>query len=123
MKNLIISGLILIVTKNEEWTFWLLKILIEDTIQNYHTKTMKGLITDIAVLRELLDKRAPEISKHLDQAGMPFPVITTKWFICMFSEVLPVETVLRVWDCLFLEGSKVSEIAHLQQYFGIPNSN
>lgn len=101
------SGLILIVTKNEEWTFWLLKILIEDVIQNYHTKTMRGLITDIAVLRELLDMRAPEISQHLESIGMPFAVVTTKWFICMFAEVLPVETVLRIWDCLFLEGSKV----------------
>lgn len=101
------SGLILIVTKNEEWTFWLLKILIEDITQNYHTKTMRGLIMDIGVLRELVDARAPEICQHLDKHGMPFPVVTTKWFICMFAEVLPVETVLRVWDCLFLEGSKV----------------
>lgn len=105
-------GLILIVTKNEEWTFWLLKILIEDTVQNYHTKTMRGLIIDIGVLRELIDMRAPEICEHLDRVGMPFPVVTTKWFICMFSEVLPVETVLRVWDCLFLEGSKVSDYLH-----------
>lgn len=101
------EGLILIVTKNEEYTFWLLKILIEDITQNYYTKTMRGLITDIAVLRELLDVRAPEISQHLETIGMPFPVITTKWFICMFAEVLPVETVLRIWDCVFFEGSKV----------------
>lgn len=100
-------GLILIVTKNEEWTFWLLKILIEDITQNYHTKTMQGLITDIGVLRELIDLKVPEIGRHLDNIGMPFPVVTTKWLICMFAEVLPVETVLRVWDCLFLEGSKV----------------
>lgn len=97
----------MIVTKNEEWTFWLLKILIEEITQAYHTKTMKGLIADIAVLRELLDQRAPEIGHHLDNIGMPFAVVATKWFICMFAEVLPVETVLRVWDCLFLEGSKV----------------
>lgn len=92
---------------------------------------MRGLIADIGVLRELLDQRAPgkevytqkeffgsdfqnsfflnlELSRHLDKLGMPFAVITTKWFICMFAEVLPIETVLRVWDCLFLEGNKVS---------------
>lgn len=107
LNYLSISGLILIVTKNEEWTFWLLKILIEEITQSYHTKTMKGLIADIAVLRELLDQRAPEIVRHLDDIGMPFAVVTTKWFICMFAEVLPVETVLRIWDCLFLEGNKV----------------
>lgn len=103
----IFKGLILIVTKNEEWTFWLLKILIEEVVQNYHTKTMRGLITDIGVLRELLNTRAPDICQHLDNVGMPFPVVTTKWFICMFAEVFPVETVLRIWDCIFFEGSKV----------------
>ncbi|XP_031635302.1 growth hormone-regulated TBC protein 1-A isoform X2 [Contarinia nasturtii] len=90
-----------------EYTFWLLKILIEDITQNYHTKTMRGLITDIGVLHGLIDVRAPEISQHLETIGMPFPVVTTKWFICMFAEVLPVETVLRIWDCVFFEGSKI----------------
>lgn len=68
---------------------------------------MSGLITDIAVLRELLKERAPDIVDHLDRCGLPFAVVTTKWLVCMFAEVLPIETVLRVWDCLFFEGSKV----------------
>lgn len=103
-----IAGMLLIVTKNEEHTFWLLKILVEKITKSYHTKTMSGCITDIAVLRELLFERSPEICEHLDRCGLPFAVITTKWFVCMFAEVLPIETVLRVWDCLFAEGSKVS---------------
>ena len=35
-----IAGLILIVTKNEPSTFWLLKHLVEDVAPGYHTKTM-----------------------------------------------------------------------------------
>lgn len=81
---------------------------------------MRGLISDINVLRELLDERAPELSRHLDKLCMPFAVITTKWFICMFAEVLPIETVLRVWDCLFLEGSKVTQ-SILQYYSTFSN--
>lgn len=83
-------------------------MLIENTIQAYHTKTMSGLITDIDVLRQLLEVRVPDVCKHLDYCSLPTAVIATKWFICLFAEVLPIETVLRIWDCLFLEGNKVS---------------
>lgn len=69
---------------------------------------MGGLIADIGVLRELLKQRIPDVCQHLDNYGLPCAVITTKWFICLFAEVLPVETVLRIWDCMFAEGYKVS---------------
>lgn len=35
-----IAGLILIVTKNEASTFWLLKHLVENVAPEYHTRTM-----------------------------------------------------------------------------------
>lgn len=109
-----IPGLILIVTKNEEWTFWLLKIIIENIAKSYHTKKMTGLITDIAVLRDLLQSRVPDVCLHIDQCGLPWAVITTKWLICLFAEVLPIETVLRIWDCIFLEGYKVRSLFAIQ---------
>lgn len=31
----------------------------------------------------------------------------TKWLICIFSETLNTETLLRVWDCVFSEGYKI----------------
>lgn len=38
---------------------------------------------------------------------MPWASVCSKWFVCLFSDVLPVETCLRLWDCLFYEGSKI----------------
>jgi len=102
-----IAGLLLLVTKNEEYSFWLLKEVVENIVPSYHTKSMYGLITDVEVLAQLIKQRNPEIHKHIKTVGLPWEVILTKWFICIFAEVLPVETVLRIWDCLFAEGYKI----------------
>ena len=102
-----IAGLIFLVTKNEESTFWLLKVLVENIVPRYHTKTMDNLITDIDVLSEMIRLRLPDVHSHINDLSLPWPVIATKWFICLYAEVLPVETVLRIWDCVFLEGNKI----------------
>lgn len=102
-----IAGLLLLATKSEEVTFWLLKALIENILPKYYVKNMSGLLTDMAVLDELVRIREPAVHRHITRIGMPWAVTTTKWFICIYAEVLPVETVLRIWDCLFNEGSKI----------------
>ncbi|XP_001650538.2 growth hormone-regulated TBC protein 1-A [Aedes aegypti] len=102
-----IAGLILIVTKNEESTFWLLKVLVENIVPLYHTKKMENLITDIDVLSELVRLRVPDVHKHIADLGLPWPVIATKWLICLYAEVVPTETALRIWDCVFREGNKI----------------
>lgn len=102
-----IAGLLLLATKSEEDSFWLLKTLVEKILPQYYIKSMSGLITDLAVLDELILKVDPEVHRHIKYIGMPWAVATTKWFICIYAEVLPTETVLRIWDCLFYEGSKI----------------
>lgn len=102
-----IAGLLLLATKSEEATFWLLKALVEQILPPYYIKSMSGLLTDLSVLDELVLKSEPEIHRHIKAIGMPWAVTTTKWFICLYAEVLPTETVLRIWDCLFYEGSKI----------------
>lgn len=103
-----IAGLILIVTKDEQCTFWLLKHFVENVAPDYHTRNMKGILRDIEVLTELVKMRYPEVNNKIDELGLPWAVIATKWLVCLFAEVLPVETILRVWDVLFAEGFKVN---------------
>ncbi|KAG5897171.1 hypothetical protein JTB14_022534 [Gonioctena quinquepunctata] len=102
-----IAGLLLLATKDEEASFWLLKTLVEQILPQYYIVTMAGLLTDLDVLDELVRKYEPVVHRHIHTIGMPWAMGTTKWFICLFSEVLPTETVLRIWDCLFNEGSKI----------------
>ncbi|XP_059486893.1 growth hormone-regulated TBC protein 1-A [Neocloeon triangulifer] len=102
-----IAGLLLIATGEEETAFWLLKTLIDRSLPGYYNKRMTGIIRDIDVLGELVRLKFPEVHRHVESLNLSWAVITTKWFVCLFAEVLPVETVFRVWDCLFYEGAKI----------------
>ena len=49
----------------------------------------------------------PSLKEHLDKLGCDMFIIAMPWFLCMFARNLPPETTARVWDALFLEGSKI----------------
>ena len=51
--------------------------------------------------------KIPEVSEHVKGLSMPWELVLTKWLMCLFADVLPADTVLRVWDTLMYEGSKI----------------
>ena len=38
--------------------------------------------------------------------GVTWDLVVSRWLLCLFVDVLPIETVLRIWDVLFNEGGK-----------------
>jgi len=102
-----VAGLLLLATREEEATFWLMRALTERILPEYYSPGMPGLLVDMRALAVLARQEVPRLAAHIDRLGIPWALIASKWFICLCSDVLPVETVLRVWDCLFAEGSKV----------------
>lgn len=36
-------------------------------------------------------KKFPDVSQHMTNLDMPWALVVTKWFICLFAEVLPIE--------------------------------
>lgn len=67
-----IAGLLLLVTKDEEKSFWLLKIIVEEHVPNYHTSKMENLLRDLAVFKELVIRRVPEVNRHIENLGIYF---------------------------------------------------
>ncbi|EDV28477.1 Growth hormone-regulated TBC protein 1-A [Trichoplax sp. H2] len=102
-----IAAMLLLVIKDEESTFWLLVALTMNLLPNYYSKGLNDLIVDQAVFDKLLSKKLPDLHAHLKSHGVDVPLFATKWFICLFADVLPSETVLRLWDAFFYEGSKI----------------
>jgi hypothetical protein len=125
----IIAALILeIVDKKEDDALICMIFLIDHILpEGYFTNSMHTLAIDMAVFRELLKAKLPKLWAHLNelQYGGNFTtknqtkqmpstyeppltnVFTMQWFLTLFATCLPKNVLLRVWDCLFLEGAEI----------------
>uniref|UniRef100_A0A8C0WES5 Growth hormone-regulated TBC protein 1 n=1 Tax=Castor canadensis TaxID=51338 RepID=A0A8C0WES5_CASCN len=102
-----IAGYLILITKSEEESFWLLDALVGRILPDYYSPAMLGLKTDQEVLAELVRMKLPAVAALMDGHGVLWTLLVSRWFVCLFIDTLPVETVLRIWDCLFNEGSKI----------------
>ncbi len=91
----------------EEEAFWLVAAISEKLLAVYYTKQMVNSQVDIRVLQQLVEEKCPQVAQHLQRNGITLDVLCTGWFLTIFTTYLPIECVLRAWDCLFLEGSKI----------------
>lgn len=112
-----LAGLLLLFM-NEERAFWMLVIITQRYLPGVHEITLEGVNIDQGVLmlclREALPKMWAKVGVNFD--GEPYKNIITRlppitlctagWFMSGFVGIMPIETVLRVWDCFFFEESK-----------------
>ncbi|CAG8673992.1 3784_t:CDS:2 [Acaulospora morrowiae] len=110
---------ILLLFMEEEKAFWTLVTIIHDYLpENMYDITMEGSNVDQAVLMMFIMEKMPSLWGKLSggfgwdveklDGNMPtITLVTSHWFLTLFINILPIETLLRVWDCFFYEGNKV----------------
>lgn len=114
-----LAGLLLLFM-SEERAFWMLVILTERIIPKVHAANLEGVHTDQGVLMLCVREYIPQLwgilGKTFDGSSLspdkiltrlpPVTLVTSSWFMLVFVGVLPFESLLRVWDILWYEGSK-----------------
>ena len=110
-----ICGLLLLFLP-EEKAFWMLHIITTEYLPGSHEVSLEGANVDLWVLMIALKESIPGVwakiatgensAETLGTKLPPISLCTTSWFMSLFIGTLPIESVLRVWDVLFYEGSK-----------------
>ncbi|XP_034258999.1 TBC1 domain family member 30 isoform X2 [Pantherophis guttatus] len=118
----ILAALILEVVEGNEGDALKIMIYLIDKVlpDSYFVNNLKALSVDMAVFRDLLRIKLPELSQNLDTlqraankesgGGYEPPltnVFTMQWFLTLFATCLPNHTVLKIWDSVFFEGSEI----------------
>ncbi|KAI9243550.1 rab-GTPase-TBC domain-containing protein [Phascolomyces articulosus] len=117
--NYLAGFFLLFIEDGEEAAFWMLITTVYDYFpENMYDVTMEGAHIDQTVLMMMVYERLPGVWNKIgngkcfwecvESEGLPsITLVTSHWFLTLFINILPVETVLRVWDSLYIEGSKV----------------
>ncbi|XP_033630050.1 small G protein signaling modulator 3 homolog isoform X3 [Asterias rubens] len=104
--GMIASSLMLFM--EEEDAFWMMCTIIEELVPaSYYSSTLLGVQADQRVLRQLMVSFLPELDQQLKSHDIELSLITLHWFLTVFSSVVHVRVLLRIWDLFFYEGSVV----------------
>jgi len=68
---------------------------------------MRAISSFFNVLSRLVEQHLPKLHDHFEDLGVNPCLFATKWFMTMFSGVLPFGFVVRLWDVIIYEGTEL----------------
>ncbi|KAH9918904.1 TBC-domain-containing protein [Epithele typhae] len=105
--NLVTSTLLLIHADQEE-AFWVLAAVIEHILpEDFFSPSLLSSRACPLVLLDYVQELMPKLHTHLTELGVDLGAICFSWFLSLFTDCLPVETLFRVWDVFMVEGVDV----------------
>ena len=93
---------------DEEGSFYMLHSLMKKYgLEGFYQPGFPKLKGTFYVLLNLLKKFIPKVYEYFKTEGMIPSMYASEWFICLFSRNLEFDSLVRIFDVLFLEGYKV----------------
>lgn len=101
-------GAALLLVCEPEAAFWNLVALSDYVLpKDYFSYNLLGAVADTRVLHVLATKRVPAVMRHVRRLDAHLATSCLQWFVCMYVNVLPFHTALRVWDMTLIIGRHV----------------
>ena len=79
-------------------------ISFQYAFSQYNLNSVKA---DQLVLRGLIASTLPEVDSKLQDHDIEISLITLNWFLTCYSSVMHIKMIIRLWDLLLFDGSKV----------------
>ncbi|KAI9597472.1 rab-GTPase-TBC domain-containing protein [Syncephalis fuscata] len=98
---------VLLIHMSEEQAFWALATLCEQICPGYYTTSMYGALLDQAIFEDLAKKDLPDLMRRLNARDIQISTLTLPWFLSLFINAMPLASVIRILDRLFIEGPKI----------------
>lgn len=103
-----VVGLLLLVSKNEEEVFWVFVCLMEfDGLNGFFRDGFPRLGLFVAAFDQVLDNEVPELRRHFIDSNVQPAIYIHQWYLTMFINTLPLQTVLVIWDAIMCDGLPV----------------
>ncbi|KAG5473819.1 hypothetical protein LSCM1_04450 [Leishmania martiniquensis] len=112
-----LAAFLLLVLDDEERTFWLLTHIFEELLPNdFYGESLLGANVEQAVLEHLVEKKLPRVAAKFRGVGLQVKALVANWIMPLFVNVLPIPTLLLVWDYIFCRTPNPAERtpAHLE---------
>uniref|UniRef100_A0A7S2J6U9 Rab-GAP TBC domain-containing protein n=1 Tax=Haptolina brevifila TaxID=156173 RepID=A0A7S2J6U9_9EUKA len=93
----------------EAEVFWMLCVITDRLLPEYYEPPLIGVRTDTLVLDELMASHTElrDLLPIFESLQFQLAMVTPHWLMLMYGETLPLDSVTRVWDLFFVEGSRV----------------
>ena len=102
-----VAGVLLLVTEDEEKSFWMLTCFAEDVAPWLFFPCHTGLLTECLAFDEAVARKLPHTAKTCADACVRPSLLCAGWLAKLGANALPGESVSRLWDALVLEGGDV----------------
>jgi hypothetical protein len=81
--------------------------MLEDQLDGFFDSGLREIQIHAATLHQLIRTHSPPMFALFEECHMTPVLYATDWLMCCFVKTCPWESVLRIWDQMFFEGTKV----------------